>query len=250
VPRARVSSWGARSQIDRTAVARGIALVSSTGAAVRHPASKRAPSSPRTPHRFAASPWGRISDGSCGSTASIERCSLLVCLPPILTVKADALLLARASVGLAVWPAHVLIGLDHIGDATRLALFLGSLGASREQALSRSQILTPFWFRCPGCGQGCRVLYGVNSLRCRKCRRLKYQSQYEMPAFRLLERARKIRRRLGAPGEWGSTGPLPPKPRYMRWRRYRRLEQLVWRLEAAGWAAMSVHVGGMRRRMR
>jgi hypothetical protein len=23
------------------------------------------------------------------------------------------------------------------------------------------------WFRCPGCGEGCRVLYGVNSLRCR-----------------------------------------------------------------------------------
>jgi hypothetical protein len=48
------------------------------------------------------------------------------------------------------------------------------------------------WFRCPGCGQGCRVLYGVNSLRCRKCRGLKYQSQYERPAFRLLDRARKI----------------------------------------------------------
>ena len=40
------------------------------------------------------------------------------------------------------------------------------------------------------------------------------------------------------------------KPRYMRWRRYRRFEQLVWRLEAAGWTAMSFHVGGMKRRMR
>src|SRR5262249_30253706 len=35
------------------------------------------------------------------------------------------------------------------------------------------------WFRCPGCGQACRVLYGTNTLRCRKCRVLKYQSQYE-----------------------------------------------------------------------
>jgi hypothetical protein len=109
------------------------------------------------------------------------------------------------------------------------------------------------WFRCPGCGRGCRVLYGVNSLRCRKCPGLKYQSQYETPAFRLLARARKIRRRLAKPGEtvdpMPSGDPMPPKPRYMRWRRYRRLEQLVWRLEAAGWTAMSVHVGGMRRRL-
>jgi hypothetical protein len=35
------------------------------------------------------------------------------------------------------------------------------------------------WFRRPGCGQHCRVLYGSNSLRCRECRGLKYRSQYE-----------------------------------------------------------------------
>jgi hypothetical protein len=28
------------------------------------------------------------------------------------------------------------------------------------------------WFRCPGCRQACRVLYGTNSLRCRNCRGL------------------------------------------------------------------------------
>jgi len=109
------------------------------------------------------------------------------------------------------------------------------------------------WFRCPGCGQRCRVLYGSNSLRCRKCRGLKYQSQYETRAFRLLARARNIRRRLGKPGEsvdpMPSGDPMPPKPRYMRWRRYRQMEELVWRLEAAGWAEMSVHFVGMRRRI-
>ena len=31
------------------------------------------------------------------------------------------------------------------------------------------------WFQCPGCRRGCRVLYGTNSLRCRKCRGLKYE---------------------------------------------------------------------------
>jgi hypothetical protein len=110
------------------------------------------------------------------------------------------------------------------------------------------------WFRCPGCGQRCRILFGVNTLRCRKCRGLKYQSQYEAPAFRLLARARKIRCRIAKPGEtvdpMPSGDPMPPKPRYMRWRRYHRLEQLVRRLEAAGWAAMSLHVGGTTRRLR
>ena len=103
------------------------------------------------------------------------------------------------------------------------------------------------WFRCPGCGQGCRVLYGVNSLRCRKCRGLRYQSQHDTPAFRLLSRARKIRLRLGKDGVSGE--PLPPKPRFMRWRTYWRLERLVSRLEQAGLAALSVQVSAMRRRI-
>jgi hypothetical protein len=104
------------------------------------------------------------------------------------------------------------------------------------------------WFQCPGCRQACRVLYGTNSLRCRKCRGLKYQSQYESSAFRWLDRARKIRRRLG--GKDPFDGPLPPKPRNMRWRTYRRLERRVLRLESDGWEAMSAHVYAIRRRTR
>jgi len=103
------------------------------------------------------------------------------------------------------------------------------------------------WFRCPGCGSRCRVLYGTDSLRCRKCRRLKYQSQYDAPAIRMLERARKIRRRLGKSG--GAGDPLPAKPRYMHWRRYRRLEWLVFRLESAGWQAMSGYTTRMHLRL-
>jgi hypothetical protein len=91
-------------------------------------------------------------------------------------------------------------------------------------------------------------LYGTNTLRGRKCRVLKYQSQYETPAFRLLNRAYKIRRRLGKPGASGD--PLPPKPRFMRWRKYRRLERLVADLKTAGWAAMSAHVNPVYRRRR
>src|SRR5262245_34912118 len=47
------------------------------------------------------------------------------------------------------------------------------------------------------------------SLRCRKCRGLKYHSQYELHAIRLLDRARKIRRRLGKPS--ASGGAVAPK---------------------------------------
>jgi hypothetical protein len=85
------------------------------------------------------------------------------------------------------------------------------------------------WFACPGCGKGCRVLYGVYSLRGRQCRGLKYQSQYEMPAFRLLSRAQKIRRKLGQAAPL--TGPLASK--------HRRLEHQVCALEEAGWRALS-----------
>jgi len=106
---------------------------------------------------------------------------------------------------------------------------------------------TRVWFRCPGCGLGCRVLYGVASLRCRKCRGLKYESQYQSPAFRLLGRARKIRRRLGISDTFGDS--LPPKPRYMRWRTYNRLERLVERLETVWCAMMRADVARLTRKL-
>jgi hypothetical protein len=147
-------------------------------------------------------------------------------------------------------------GVDKLGV---LAKSDGLLFVRRDDQGQLGQLFVPFvytptkfggqrtWFRCPDCSQGCRVLYGVNSLRCRKCRGLRYQSQYQSAAFRLLDRAHKIRRRLGKPSASGD--PLP-KPHRMRWRTYRRLECLVLRLETAGWAAMSAHVNGIRGRMR
>ena len=35
------------------------------------------------------------------------------------------------------------------------------------------------WFACPGCRRPARILDGVNSLRCLRCRGLKYASQSE-----------------------------------------------------------------------
>jgi hypothetical protein len=89
------------------------------------------------------------------------------------------------------------------------------------------------------------VLYGVPSLRCRQCRGLKYQSQYEKPVFRLLSLAQKIRRKLGHSGPL--TGPLPDKPRRTLWRTYHRLENRVYALEEVGWRALSATIKADRR---
>src|SRR5215472_15445228 len=40
------------------------------------------------------------------------------------------------------------------------------------------------WFACPGCRRPTRILYGVNSLQCRRCRGLKYASQSEASHWR------------------------------------------------------------------
>lgn len=101
------------------------------------------------------------------------------------------------------------------------------------------------WFQCPACRKACRILYGYNGLRCRRCQRLQYSSQYEPFSFRLLDRASKIRRRLGKSGNSGD--PIPPKPRYMRWAKYRRLEDRISELEQSGGRAMSAQIETMRR---
>jgi hypothetical protein len=94
-------------------------------------------------------------------------------------------------------------------------------------------------FRCPGCSQ-CPGLYGVISPHCRKCHGLKHLSQYDAPAFRLLNRAHNLRKKLWKPDTAGD--PLPPKPHYMTWRTYQSRERRVSELESAGCAAMSARV--------
>ncbi len=89
------------------------------------------------------------------------------------------------------------------------------------------------WFVCLACGRRCRVLYGGGRFRCRKCHRLKYETQYE-PAFaRAATRALKIRERLG--GKGGIDDFFPPKPKGMHRKTYERLEAEAERLENA-WA--------------
>jgi hypothetical protein len=95
------------------------------------------------------------------------------------------------------------------------------------------------WFACPGCRRPARILYGVHTLRCRRCRGLKYASQSEASHWRAQRKALSIRRRVGA-GEDALAGPFPPKLPKMRWATYQRLRavdaalQEQWLLGVAG----------------
>jgi hypothetical protein len=76
------------------------------------------------------------------------------------------------------------------------------------------------WFVCPRCRRPACILYGVNSLRCRRCRGLKYASQSEASHWRVQRKALGIRSRVSASGVT-LDGPFPPKPPKMRWATYK-----------------------------
>lgn len=95
------------------------------------------------------------------------------------------------------------------------------------------------WFKCPSCGNRCRILYGGFYFRCRRCHDLKYESQYE-PAFcRAASQSHALRKRLGHVG--GLDDQFPPKPKGMHWKTYRRLEErdeelrYQWTVSAMKW---------------
>lgn len=74
------------------------------------------------------------------------------------------------------------------------------------------------WFVCPSCNRRKRVLWGRKYYRCAACWGMKHDSQYVDRASRLLDRAEKIKIRLG--GRAGCYEPFPPKPKGMHWRTY------------------------------
>ena len=84
------------------------------------------------------------------------------------------------------------------------------------------------WFRCAVysngryCGRRVGLLYGAGELfACRRCYGLAYASQREAPMHRGVNRAQKIRMRLG--GSANLCEPFPEKPKRMHWRTYHRL---------------------------
>ena len=86
-------------------------------------------------------------------------------------------------------------------------------------------------FVCLSCNKRCRILYGGGHFRCRRCNRLRYETQYEPPFARAATRALKIRERLGSKD--GIDDPFPTKPKGMHWKTYRRLEAEEERLQSA-----------------
>lgn len=80
------------------------------------------------------------------------------------------------------------------------------------------------WFLCPHCHKRVAVLYGAGKyFLCRHCYDLAYASQHEGKADRLMRKARRIRRRLGASNNL--LEPILFKPKYMHQKTFDRLRQ-------------------------
>jgi hypothetical protein len=94
------------------------------------------------------------------------------------------------------------------------------------------------WLLCPACSRRAAILYlggtSWSSFSCRRCAKLKYDSQRSGPRLRLMRKAQKLRRQLGGSGLLWE--PFPQKPPAMQWRRYERIKELAidaekeWRL--------------------
>lgn len=78
------------------------------------------------------------------------------------------------------------------------------------------------WFLCPHCGKRVAVLYGAGiRFLCRHCYALPFGSQNETYIDRMMRKARKIRRRLGA--SESLVEPIWQKPKGMHRRTFERL---------------------------
>ncbi len=107
-------------------------------------------------------------------------------------------------------------------------------GAKREKTVDvvRTPIFRkhPYWagyhkpyFECPACFRRCEILYIINSVACRSCHGLKYQSQ-KGTAWTAANTAKRIRKRLG--DNTGSVwADIPPRPKGMHHNTYRRLKR-------------------------
>lgn len=79
------------------------------------------------------------------------------------------------------------------------------------------------WFLCPRCNRRVAIVYGGKYFCCRHCHNLTYSSQQEGKSDRLMEKARKIRKRMG--GGDNLLESFPWKPKNMHWKTYWRLRE-------------------------
>ncbi|ACL01975.1 conserved hypothetical protein [Desulfatibacillum aliphaticivorans] len=78
------------------------------------------------------------------------------------------------------------------------------------------------WFLCPQCKKRVAILYGIGKyFMCRNCHGLVYACQRDRKAERLMSKAQKIRRKIGA--DPNLSIPIMFKPKYMHQKTFDRL---------------------------
>ena len=98
------------------------------------------------------------------------------------------------------------------------------------------------WFQCPHCGRRVTVLYGAGvRFLCRHCYALPYGSQNETYMDRMMRKARKVRRRLGASDNLSET--IWEKPKGMHWNTFERLLREEREANRASTVAMAQRFG-------
>jgi hypothetical protein len=99
------------------------------------------------------------------------------------------------------------------------------------------------YFLCPEshCGKRVSILYLTeNKLACRTCSQLAYESQHETKHLRLMRRASKLRKKLGAPTRL--LAPIPAKPKRMHHETYEQAVYMIHALELQAVKALRAHL--------
>lgn len=100
------------------------------------------------------------------------------------------------------------------------------------------------WFRCPGCRRRIAVLCSDGKwFLCRHCYQLPYSSQMESYHDRMMEQARKIRRRVGATEVMFDRIYPWDKPKGMHWKTFDRLRRKEQEYRVAMFASLAGQLG-------
>lgn len=126
------------------------------------------------------------------------------------------------SIGYRLSPDRMVLHYTAPKDGERQHIEESFVMSATEQPLGGRR----WWIECKGCGRRCRVLYGAAYFRCRQCRRLTYEGQYERIYAPGVTRAMRIRQKMK--GEMGLAFPFPDRPKGMHWKTYYRLMEADW----------------------
>ncbi len=89
------------------------------------------------------------------------------------------------------------------------------------------------WFLCPNCHKRVAILYGAGKyFFCRHCHNLTYQSCNEPDYQRMLDKAYKLKEKLG--GRAGLDSFIPDRPKGMHKKTYDKIYSKIIQLEGGG----------------